>query len=92
MHLSLLVINNFYAMLQVRVYTLIVLGGYNYTNACTGFNGMQFARMTSSSSAVAQETLSDVHEGSFSHVMNKDLYRQRNKIVGTCVCVCEGVV
>ena len=57
--------------------------------AYIGFNGMQFARMTNSSSTVAQETPPDVQEGSFSHVMNKDLYKQRNKIVGTCVCVCD---
>ena len=41
--------------------------------------------MTASTPAVATD---DAGEGSFSHVLNRDLYKQRDKIVGTCVCVC----
>ncbi len=45
---------------------------------CACIDCLQFSRMTSSSAAVVP----DPDEGSFSHVLNRDLYKHRDKIVG----------
>ena len=40
----------------------------------------------------ADETVADSPESGFSHLMNKDLYPVREKVVGkwcACVCICE---